>query len=174
MMPAADDTSRIDPAAAPQQGGGQPAAGRYGSVGQTQQQTCTPRFMRLAVKCLGVLGCAAAAFYCLFRLFSGDIPSPKVRWALLFIYLSLLSCALAAAELGWGQIRPLYQYFMLLTSHFGRAVLYVFIGCLLLDGYGWYPGLFLIAVGVCNLFMVCKGSPEPEPAQQGQQRRPAN
>ncbi|ORC86833.1 uncharacterized protein TM35_000251290 [Trypanosoma theileri] len=104
---------------------------------------------------LGVLGAFGSGSFALFLLMwfqPHDINS--VRMYIAYVYITLFAVLIPAAELNLMQHRHLVRFSRFMLSHVGRAFMYVFMGGLLLGQQvgGWVVGVYMIALGVLNLF----------------------
>ena len=111
-----------------------------------------PKTMTYVLKGLGVTGAVGCGWYTSFKLMWDN---ENVRWAIVFFYLSFFCIAIVSAELNLLNHPHFSKFGRFLTTYVGRAVFYIFIGGLLLDGNGWYPGMYMIILGVVNIVSQC-------------------
>lgn len=110
-----------------------------------------------ALKAAGILGTLASGFYTTYRLMWNF---DDLRWAIVFSYLVVFSVMLLSAEMNLLAHRHFKRFGRFLTTYVGRAFFYIFIGGLMLEGIeGWVIGIYLMSLGLINIFAqcMCKG-----------------
>lgn len=117
-----------------------------------------PKTWEYVLKAASLLGIVAAGFYTTYRLMWNF---DDLRWAIVFGYLIIFNVVLFSAELNLLKHRHFKRFGRFLTTFVGRALFYVFIGGLLLDGIeGWVIGIYLMTLGVANIIAQCVCSNE--------------
>eukprot|EP01059_Diplonema_ambulator_P021418 TRINITY_DN35581_c0_g1_i1.p1 TRINITY_DN35581_c0_g1~~TRINITY_DN35581_c0_g1_i1.p1 ORF type:complete len:136 (+),score=24.16 TRINITY_DN35581_c0_g1_i1:63-470(+) len=115
------------------------------------------------VKIYSIGAALSSSVFCVFSLVKNDIPKPVVQWSILYVYLPLICFAGVLSEIGWTKGATIDKYAHLLNTGTGRACLYIFCGCLLLNS-GWQIlfGILLCAAGGLNIMTMCKTDKEKE------------
>ncbi|KAH9584064.1 Golgi apparatus membrane protein TVP15 [Trypanosoma melophagium] len=112
-------------------------------------------YVARGLQILGVLGAFSSGSFALYLLMwykPHDINT--VRMYIAYVYITLFAVLIPAAELNFMQHRHLVRFSRFMLSHVGRAFMYIFMGGLLLGQQvgGWVVGVYMIALGVLNLF----------------------
>eukprot|EP00668_Euglena_longa_P011516 GGOE01013922.1.p1 GENE.GGOE01013922.1~~GGOE01013922.1.p1 ORF type:complete len:198 (-),score=40.51 GGOE01013922.1:161-691(-) len=114
-----------------------------------------PQTSEMVLRGLGVLASSAGGAFCAWRLLlaSATDDDRSVRFKILYVYLTLLCVAVAAAELNLVPPRILKMALFLLTN-MGRGLFYILLGTLVLfSGWlGFFLGLSLLALGGINVY----------------------
>jgi hypothetical protein len=119
--------------------------------------TCLgPRTVYWMLKAAALLGALGAGLYsCNELIFPKDSDDRTAQWTLLHFYNTLFSVLVTSAEFEVLEHPTLKAAFGVLQSYVGRAAVYVFMGGLLMDGWGYIPGVWLMVVATCNILGLC-------------------
>lgn len=118
-------------------------------------QCCGEKTPLYVLTGLGLLGAVGSGLYTTY-MFLWEYEN--IRWSIIHLYLTFFSVAIVSAELGLLNHPAFKKFGMFLTTFTGRAFFYIFIGGLVLDGWGWACGIYMIALGLLNLFAQCAWS----------------
>ncbi|EAN83760.1 hypothetical protein C3747_122g251c [Trypanosoma cruzi] len=124
----------------------------------TFREIVTAKNFVFLLKFLGVAGAFGSGSLALFLLmWFRPHELNEVRMFIAYVYIIFFSVISPAAEVGMMQHRHLMRFTRFLLSNIGRAFLYVFIGGLLLGTHiaGWIVGVYMISLGVLNIFAYC-------------------
>lgn len=121
---------------------------------------------RIVLKIAGILGSLGAGCYCAFRLMWNF---ENLRMGIVYAYLTLFCAILLSAELTLLDMhRHFKQFGRFLTTFTGRALVYIFIGGLMLEGVpGYVVGIYLITLGIVNLLAQCLCTGDSDEKQGG-------
>ncbi|ESL10636.1 hypothetical protein TRSC58_01627 [Trypanosoma rangeli SC58] len=122
------------------------------------REIVTAKHFSRALQLLGVAGAFGSGSFALFLLmWSPPRELGEVRMHIAFVYVVFFAVVLPAAELGMMQHQHLARFTRFLLSHVGRALVYIFIGGLLLGNHvgGWVVGVYMISLGVLNVLAAC-------------------
>ena len=109
---------------------------------------------QIILKIAGLLGCFGAGCYCCFGVMWNF---QNLRMSIVLVYLTAFCAILLSAEL---KLLDMHRHFKqcgrFLTTFTGRALMYIFIGGLLLEGVaGYIVGIYLITLGIVNMLAQC-------------------
>ena len=103
----------------------------------------------IVLKVLGVIGAFASGCYTTYGVMYN---AEDLRSRILFFYLSWFAVIMLSAELNLLAHRHFKRFGRFATTFTGRALFYIFIGGLLLNGWiGYTIGGYLIGLGVFNI-----------------------
>uniref|UniRef100_A0A6U4P6B6 Uncharacterized protein n=1 Tax=Neobodo designis TaxID=312471 RepID=A0A6U4P6B6_NEODS len=119
--------------------------------------TCLgPRTVYWVLKISALLGALGAGLYSSNHLiFPKDDDDKEPQWVLLHFYNTLFSVLVTSAEFEVLEHPKLKAAFGVMQSYIGRAATYIFMGGLLMDGWGYVPGVWLMAVALANVLGLC-------------------
>jgi hypothetical protein len=103
----------------------------------------------IALKVFGIIGAFGCGCYTTYGVM---YDAADLRSRILFFYLAWFCVVLLSAELNLLAHRHFKRFGRFATTFTGRALLYIFIGGLLLNGWiGYTIGGYLIALGLANI-----------------------
>lgn len=112
-----------------------------------------PRTVYYLLKIAGIFGAISAGIYTCNKLM---YDYQNIRWSIIDFYETLFSLFIVSAELEQLEHPALKKFGLFLTTYIGRAIFYIFMGGLLLDGsWGMVPGIWLLVCGVINIMALC-------------------
>lgn len=111
-----------------------------------------PRTMYWVLKMAGVLGAIGSGVYSCFQMMW---QYENIRLSIIHFYVTLFSVFILSAEFEILEHPWTRKLGMFLTRYIGRAIFYIFIGGLLLEHWGFVPGVWMIAAGVLNVLVLC-------------------
>ena len=117
---------------------------------------CGAKTSVYVTKAVTLASALAAGLFCTHEMmyYSG---SDKMRWHLIYFYLTVLSLLILTAEFNLLRHRIFRAFGQFLTTNTGRGITYFFMGGLMiLNGtYGLVIGICLMVAGVMTLFSWC-------------------
>jgi hypothetical protein len=111
-----------------------------------------PRTMYWLLKFAAILGAVGAGVYSCNQLM---YTYTTIRWSLLHFYNTIFSLFIFSAEFELLEHPALKATFGILLSYTGRALFYFFMGGLMLDSWGYVPGIWLLCTGAANIIALC-------------------
>jgi hypothetical protein len=120
-------------------------------------QWCGSNTTLYILRACGLLGAIGSGLYTTFMVMYAPASSDQAtwRWKVIYFYLAFFSVAITSAELDLLRHPAMQKYGNFLTSFTGRAILYVFIGGLLLHEWGFVPGCFMLFTAGLNIVAQC-------------------
>ena len=120
-------------------------------------QWCGSNTTLIILKICGLLGAVGSGLYTTFEVMysaSGE-ENNQIRWKIINTYLSIFAIVITSAELNLLRHPQMAKFGAFLTTFTGRAILYVFIGGLLLKSWGFIPGIWMLATAGLNITAQC-------------------
>lgn len=119
------------------------------------------------LKAMGLLGAVGCGLYTCFELMWSE--SNNIQWKIIYVYLTLFSAVIISAECDLMVHPRLKEFSLFITKHIGRSMFYIFMGGVILQEYGYIPGIWLITTGVLNVLalLLCSQAlhhPNSQPA----------
>lgn len=108
--------------------------------------------MKIILRVMGILGAIGIGLYSA----NDFLWAPfDLRFKIVDAYLCMFAAVIISAEMNWMTHPWIAGFGLFLTKYTGRAIFYIFLGGLVLDGYGYIPGIWLLATAVLNIVSLC-------------------